>query len=201
MDRDPIERLLDFWFGPLGDDGVVDKAHRQLWFAPNEEFDRRCREDFEADLARAGAGELDHWRTTPGGHLALILLLDQLSRNIYRGTARVFAQDGKALALCQEGLARGTDRALRPAERLFFYLPLEHAEDRAAQRRSVECFEGLCADVSPEQRPLFEDLLDYARRHRAVVERFGRFPHRNAILGRTSTPGELAFLVGPEAPF
>jgi len=199
--RDHLEDVLRFWFGSLGPDGTVDEAHRAQWFAASVEVDRRCREAFEADLERAARGELDHWSATPPGQLALIVLLDQFSRNIYRGTARAFAQDAKALALCLEGLERGTDRLLRPIERVFFYMPLQHAEDRDAQRRSVECFEGLLAEVSPLQRPLFEDFLDYARRHGAVIERFGRFPHRNAILGRPSTAEELAFLAGAGAPF
>ncbi len=201
MDREPIDRLLHFWFGKLADDGSVDREHRVLWFDASEEFDRRCREEFATDLARAAAGDLDQWCSTPRGRLALIILLDQFSRNIYRGTARAFAQDAKALALCEEGLADGTDRVLRPAERLFFYMPLQHAEDRAAQQRSTECLERLCAEVSAEPRPLFEEFLDYARRHQAVVERFGRFPHRNAVLGRASTPAELEFLAGPDSSF
>ncbi len=158
-------------------------------------------ETFETDIARAVRGELDHWCATPRGQLALIVLLDQFSRNIYRGTARAFAQDRKALAVCRDGLEPGTDRALRPVERLFFYMPLQHAEDRDAQRRSVESFEGLLAEVAPLHRPLCQGFRDYAHRHRAVIERFGRFPHRNVILGRPSTPEELAFLAGSEAPF
>jgi len=201
VDREPIDRLLHFWFGKLAEDGSVDREHRVLWFYASEEFDRRCREGFAADLAQAARGNLDRWATTPRGRLALIILLDQFSRNIYRSTARAFAQDAKAFALCEEGLADGMDGVLRPAERLFFYMPLQHAEDRAAQQRAVECFERLSADVSEEQRPLFEEFLDYARRHRAVIERFGRFPHRNAILGRVSTPAELEFLAGSNAPF
>jgi len=201
VDRAAIDRLLDFWFGPLGDDGTVDREHRVLWFYPSEDFDQRCREGFAGDLARAARGDLDPWASTPHGRLALIILLDQFSRNIYRGTARAFAQDAKAFALCEEGVADGMDRALRPAERLFFYLPLEHAEDRTAQQRSVERFERLCDEVSSEQRPLFEDFLDYARRHRAIIERFGRFPHRNKPLGRASTAEECEFLAGPDASF
>jgi len=201
VDRAAIDRLLDFWFGPLGDDGTVDREHRVLWFYPSEDFDQRCREGFAGDLARAARGDLDPWASTPHGRLALIILLDQFSRNIYRGTARAFAQDAKAFALCEEGVADGMDRALRPAERLFFYLPLEHAEDRTAQQRSVECLERLCDEISSEQRPLFEDFLDYARRHRAIIERFGRFPHRNKTLGRASTAEECEFLAGPDASF
>jgi len=174
-----------------------------LWFDASEEFDRRCREEFATDLARAAGGDLDQWCSTPRGRLALIILLDQFSRNIHRGTARAFAQDAKAFALCEEGLADATDRILRPGERVFFYMPLQHAEDRAAQRRSIECLERLCAEVSAEQRPLFEEFLNYAyaRRHQAVVQRFGRFPHRNAVLGRVSTRAELEFLAGPDSSF
>ena len=201
VDRAAIDRLLDFWFGPLGDDGTVDREHRVLWFYPSEDFDQRCREGFAGDLARAARGDLDPWASTPHGRLALIILLDQFSRNIYRGTARAFAQDAKAFALCEEGVADGMDRALRPAERLFFYLPLEHAEDITLQRLSVETFRRLCRAVAPAWRKDYESFLDYAQRHHDIIARFGRFPHRNAALERPSTPEEIEFLKQPGSSF
>jgi uncharacterized protein (DUF924 family) len=193
---DSIEDILRFWFGEPGD-----ASHRALWFRGDRETDRRCRDAFGTPLELAARGELDRWALTPRGRLALIVLLDQFSRNIHRSTAGAFAQDAKALALCTEGLEQGMDRALAPVERAFFYMPLQHAEDREAQRRSVACFEALVAEATPMDRPMLAEFLDYARRHRAVVDRFGRFPHRNAILGRQSMPEEVAFLAGPDGPF
>jgi uncharacterized protein (DUF924 family) len=126
--------------------------------------------------------------------LALIILTDQFPRNIYRDTARAFSCDSKALTWCLEGVHGRSDRELRPIERVFFYLPLEHAESREHQAKSVECFSELAASVPMEQRSTFEEYLDFAMRHRDIIDRFGRFPHRNNILRRESTPEELAFL-------
>jgi uncharacterized protein (DUF924 family) len=186
--------VLAYWFAP-------GPERPTRWFRGDAATDADCRQRFASTLDAAARGELDEWTATPRGRLALIVVLDQFSRNVHRGTPRAFAQDARALALCLDGLARGDDRALAPEERAFFYLPLEHAEDRTAQQRSVECLERLCDEVSSEQRPLFEDFLDYARRHRAIIERFGRFPHRNKTLGRASTAEECEFLAGPDAPF
>ena len=135
------------------------------------------------------------------GRLALVLLTDQFPRSIYRGTPAAFAFDAIARSLCLESLADGSDRALRPIERVFLYLPFEHSESLTDQDRAVELFRALAADVEPRLTPPFEDYLDYALRHRAIVERFGRFPHRNAILARPSTPAEIAFLEEPGSSF
>ena len=176
------EDVLTYWFAP----GPERTAR---WFRGDAATDADVRRRFASTLESAAHGELDGWAATPRGRLALIVVLDQFSRNVHRGTARAFAQDAHALALCVAGLARGDDRALAPEERAFFYLPLEHAEDAAMQARSVACFEALAAEA-PEQ----SGFVDYAREHRDVIARFGRFPHRNAILGRRSTPDEEAFL-------
>src|SRR5690606_32287203 len=138
---------------------------------------------------------------TPQGRLALIILLDQFPRNMYRETPQAFAFDAKARALTLEGLQAGDDQALRPIERVFFYLPLEHAEDLALQHRCVELFETLAASLPEETRKSFDGFTDFARKHRVIVERFGRFPHRNAILGRESTDEEIAFLRTPGSSF
>jgi uncharacterized protein (DUF924 family) len=138
---------------------------------------------------------------TSRGRLALILLLDQLPRSIHRGTPEAFAQDAAARQVADSGLAAGADRLLRPIERLFFYLPFEHSEDLADQHRSVRLFRELGESVLESQRDVFSGFLDYAVRHREVIERFGRFPHRNRILGRESTPEELAFLEEPGSSF
>lgn len=193
--------LLTFWFGTEPDDGAVVRDKRALWFEPDAALDALVAERFGALHAQAAHGALDGWAQTPRGRLALILLLDQISRHLYRGTPAAFAQDGAALALCRDGLERRYDRELRPVERLFFYLPLEHAEDLAAQRESLARHEALCAEVPVAWRDAFETHADFARRHLEVVERFGRFPHRNATLGRASTPAEEAFLGVPGSSF
>src|SRR5690606_17045287 len=147
-----------------------------------------------AVLEDAGAGRLDGWARSPRGRLALIIVLDQLSRNIHRDSAAAFASDARAQALCMEGLERGDDRELAPLERWFFYMPLEHAESLELQERSVREFERLAAEAPAELQSALEAALDYARRHRDVIARFGRFPHRNTVLGRDSTPEEQAYL-------
>lgn len=183
-------QVLAFWFG----DGPED-VPRKVWFAKDDEFDRVCRERFAASHAAASAGELDHWQDTPAGALALIVLLDQLSRNIHRGTAAAFAQDARALAVARSAVERGFDRQLTPLRRMFVYLPFEHSEDRADQARSVALFESLRGN------PWLDEAIDYAHRHQAVIDRFGRFPHRNAILGRESTAAELEYLATPGSGF
>src|SRR5690606_119569 len=137
------------------------------------------------------------WLAPPRGRLALVILIDQFSRNLFRGDARAFAHDALARRWVSEGLDAGADRALRAIERVFFYLPLEHSESLADQQRSVALFERLCADVPPALQGTFAGYLDYAVRHRDVIVRFGRFPHRNASLGRATTPEEAEFLRQP----
>ena len=186
------EAVLAFWF-------AEESAAR--WFAADAAFDAQIRTRFGAVAAAAAAGELDGWTRTPLGWLALLILLDQFSRNLHRNDAKAWAQDPKALALALAGIERGDDQALPPLQRVFAYLPLEHAEDPTVQQRSVALFEALCAESGPEQRAAFEGFLDYARRHRDIIERFGRFPHRNALLGRSSTAQEAIYLAQPGAGF
>ncbi|MNF34140.1 hypothetical protein D3C84_149740 [compost metagenome] len=191
----PWQPLLDFWFGD--DSGDAPRAARQasLWWGKSSETDALLAHRF-GELAQAAAeGELAHWAEVPVGRLALILLLDQLPRNLHRGTPAAFAQDAKARDLCLRGLSLGADKALSPLARVFFYLPLEHAESREQQARSVALFEALAAEQADGQaHETFEGFADFARRHQVIVQRFGRFPHRNAVLGRTSTPEEAEFL-------
>ena len=180
--------ILDFWFAP---------AHA----ASDAAVAAPLRERF-GETARAAANEtLDGWTDTPSGWLALLIALDQFPRNLHRGDARAWAQDVKAQRVALSGIARADDRPLPPLQRVFAYLPLEHAEDSALQQRSVAMFEALCAEVPLEQHEQFEGYLDYARRHRDVIARFGRFPHRNDVLGRTSTPQEMIYLAQPGAGF
>ena len=198
----PWQPLLALWFGNVAD--VVLRATRQapLWWGKSSETDALLASRF-GELAEAAAkGSLAHWADLPSGRLALILLLDQLPRNIHRGTPAAFAQDPLARGLCLKGLSIGADKSLSPLERVFFYLPLEHAESREQQARSVALFEALAAEqAGTPAQATFAGFADFARRHQVIIERFGRFPHRNDILGRTSTPEEAAFLQQPGSGF
>ena len=177
-----IDAVLRFWFD--------DTPHRQR-FAHDASFDQLIGHRFGGLLRSAREGLLDDWAVTPDGALALVVVLDQFSRNIHRGHPQAFAADGKAREIASAALARGFDRLLPPERRAFLYLPFEHSESLADQERSLALFTAM---RDGEQ-------LDHAVRHHAIVERFGRFPHRNAILGRTSTPEEIAFLTLPESAF
>jgi uncharacterized protein (DUF924 family) len=196
-----IEAILDFWFGTDPDDGVVVKEKSALWWSKNPEVDGEIRQRFENSVMRAAAGELSDWQSTPRGRLVLILLTDQFPRSVYRDSPRAFAHDSKALACALDGIERGLDVQLRPIERVFFYLPLEHSESLEHQEQSVKYFGELFSIVSPEHKPLFEEYLNFAVRHRDIITRFGRFPHRNKILGRESTLAELAFLAKAGSSF
>jgi uncharacterized protein (DUF924 family) len=179
-------RLLDFWFA----DGL--DAFRQAWFTKDDAFDAACRDGFGTLVIPARDGTLDAWAETPQGALALLLLLDQFPRNLYRGSADAFASDPHALTIARRVvLARGFDLALPPAARIFLYLPFEHSEALPDQDISVALFEGL-RDHPEHAKP--GGTIAYAWAHRVVIQRFARFPHRNAALGRDCTPAEAAWL-------
>lgn len=188
------ESILEFWFGTFADAWSADPAKTAMWFRDGADYDAEIFTRFGADYFAACNGERDHWADSPRGRLALIIVLDQFSRHIHRGRAEAFAQDEKAQRLCMDGIAAGDDQVLHPVERSFFYLPLEHAENLERQNYAVAAFEGLVKDVPPERRHHFASSLEYARRHRYVIERFGRFPELNTILGRESSEEEKAFL-------
>lgn len=195
------EDVLEFWFADAATGPEAIERRNRIWFRGGAPFDRECSERFAASLTAAASGELDHWKQSPRGRLALILLLDQLSRNIYRGTATAYRQDERALAICREGIERGHDKQLLAIERRFFYMPMEHAEDRDIQALSVRQFESLASEASAEWRDQFQADARYAREHRDIVDKFGRFPHRNAVLGRTCTPDEDAYLADGASRF
>lgn len=190
------EVILAFWFGELDAAGLPAPAVEQRWFSGGKAVDAEIRARFEADLRNAAAGRLRRWETTAHGALALVLLFDQFPRNMYRGTPRAFLFDEHARAVAERALAAGHEASLRPIERMFLYMPLQHAEDGAAQDESVRRFRALVDAVPEDQRERFRGYLGYAERHRDVIARFGRFPHRNAVLGRPSTPEEQAYLAG-----
>jgi uncharacterized protein (DUF924 family) len=196
-DVERSEAILDFWFGSLDAEGNPLPENMKRWWTKDPAFDARISREFGADLERAARGELDAWTDTARSRLALIILLDQFSRNVYRETLVAFANDPRALAVALEGIERGHDRELSPTGRNFMYMPLMHAEDREVQERCVETF----TRAVEEAGDLFRNGLDFAIRHRDIVARFGRFPHRNRILGRESTPEELEFLTQPGSSF
>jgi uncharacterized protein (DUF924 family) len=189
-----VEVALDFWFGACGADGAIDPTKQRMWFRDGRAYDAEIGARFGALHERAARGDLDAWAETGRGRLALIVVLDQFSRHIHRDTGAAFAQDPVAQHLAAEGMAGGADLSLIPAARSFFYLPFEHAEDLELQELGVRAFEELAAEVAASHRKAYESFADYARRHRDIIARFGRFPHRNAILGRQSTAEELEFL-------
>jgi len=185
--------ILDFWFLPKADPDHG--KYRAIWFQPDEAFIAETRERFADIYQRAADGELNDWQQTPEGALALVLLLDQFSNLVHRGTADGFASDAAARKATKQAIERGYDQHFPELHRWFFYLPLEHSENLEDQHEAVELFGAL----TPNEQNLIG--LDYAKRHLRVIERFGRFPNRNAALGRKSTLEEEEFLAGPDAPF
>lgn len=188
-----VREVLAFWFG---EPGSVDLGKpRTAWFRKDAAFDDEIRHRFMALHASAALGERESWHDDPESLLALIVVLDQFSRNLYRDDPRAFSQDAQALSCAQFMIERGWDATRLPVERQFAYLPFEHAEDPAMQDRSVALFSSL------EAFPETKGLTEWAEKHRVIVRRFGRFPHRNAALGRESTPEEVAFLKEPGSRF
>jgi uncharacterized protein (DUF924 family) len=188
------EDILRYWIVERRPDEAVRPEETVRWFVANDDIDGDIRARFGHDLEQAARGELADWARSARGRLALVIVLDQFSRNVHRGSARAFENDAQALRLCLDGIAAGVDRELATIERVFLYMPLQHAEDRDVQRRSVECFARLAAEAPPSLADECRRILDYAHRHREAIDRFGRFPHRNDVLGRTSSPAEIAFL-------
>jgi uncharacterized protein (DUF924 family)/uncharacterized protein YciI len=189
-----FQEVLSFWFGELDASGQADAAHTERWFRNDPAFDRTITETFGALFAAVTRGERNHWLATARGRLAVLIVLDQFSRNMFRDTAESFAQDPHAQAIALEGIALGQDRHLAQAERPFFYMPLMHAEDPAVQDRCVAAFTGWRDELDGPARASAEGMLRYALDHRDIIRRFGRFPHRNRILGRDCSPDEEVFL-------
>lgn len=187
------QEILDFWFGSSGEPDYP--KPKSFWFSKKPEFDEQLRIRFLIDYQKAAAGYLDDWIDSPDSCLALILLLDQFPRNVFRDTPEAFATDWEALSVAHHAVAKGYDHMLLPVQRWFIYLPFEHSENLEHQNQAVRLFQQLRDDpdsVSP---------IDYAVRHMQVIERFGRFPHRNKILGRISTPEEKEFLKHKSSSF
>ena len=193
--------IHEFWFGSDPNDAVVAQQKSNLWWSKKSENDQEIQRRFGPYVDMAARGELDGWAGSGRSLLALILLTDQFPRCIYRGTAKAFAFDPAAREWCLSGIRNGVDRSLRPIERVFFYLPLEHSESTEHQEQSVQLYTKLFQEVPVGQVDQFRGYLTFALRHRSIIARFGRFPHRNAILNRESTPEETAFLLEPGSSF
>ena len=196
--RDP-EEILSFWFGRLDELGRADAAHSARWWRSDPAFDEEIRHRYFAEHEAVVRGLRDSWLTAPRSRLAYVIVLDQFSRNLFRGTSGMFASDDRALDAALGGIARGMDQRVVGDERNFYYLPLMHCEELGIQDRCIAHFRLLCED-RPESESA-RSSLDFARKHRDIVARFGRFPHRNELLGRLTTPDETEFLKQPGSSF
>lgn len=203
LDTKEIERILDFWFGDLKENEIPSEEHRKKWWIKDPENDLQIKNQFGDLLELAKMGALDSWKTASDGSLALIILLDQFSRNIYRDDKKAFTQDEMAVRICLEGIEKGYDKKLHPVKRTFFYMPLMHSENMKIQERSVECFSNLAYEFTKPETiaKTVSGSHEYALKHYEIVKRFGRYPHRNDILERESRPDELEFLSGPGSSF
>jgi uncharacterized protein (DUF924 family) len=193
--------VLQFWFGDVDELGRSDVLHSRRWFMKDEAFDREIAAKFGETYADVRAHLREAWLDDPRGRVAYVIVLDQFPRNMFRGTARMFEADKQALAAAIEGVARHDDTELNVNERSFLYMPYMHSEDIDMQERSVALFTELAAHAPSELRGSMVAAVQYAERHREIIARYGRFPHRNTVLGRESTPEEIAFLAQPGSGF
>jgi uncharacterized protein (DUF924 family) len=193
-DQIRIDAILSFWFRELELSGPQIDQRMDIWFGEDPVFDHEIEKEFSADIEEASEGRLDHWAHEPRGRLALILLLDQFRRNIHRNTIESFAKDKAALKLCVQGAMEKKDKGLTPIQRVFFYMPLQRAESRKVQRKSVEIYNRLAEAVSATHRETFQTIAQFAELHADIIEQFGRFPHRNQVLQRPNTPEEDQYL-------
>lgn len=200
-DQVRIDAALSFWFKDKELSAPQIDGRMDVWFGEDSVFDEEVALEFSDDVELASEGKLDHWGHQPRGRLAIIIMLDQFRRNIYRGTADAYAKDKLALKLCVEGAMDKKDSGLSPIQRVFFYMPLQHAESRKVQKKSCAIFNKLSEAVSPTYRETFETIAQFAELHADIIERFGRFPHRNAILARQNTPEEDEYLAAAPANF
>jgi uncharacterized protein (DUF924 family) len=194
------EEIIEYWFGDLKP-STPEEGRFDLWFEKSEDTDQEIRERFLEDIERAGKGELDNWNSSPKTSLALIILTDQFTRNAMRNSGKAFELDHLAREVAREGIEKGYDRELPLLARLFYYLPFEHSEDLADQEKSVDLFKSLKDESPAEMSETFSMVYDYAVRHHEIVSRFGRFPHRNEVLGRELTNEEIEFLKEPNSSF
>jgi len=200
-DEKRIETILAFWFKEQELTAPQIDRRMDTWFGEDPSFDKEIEDRFADDIEMASQGQLDRWASEPHGRLALIILIDQFRRNIYRNTAKAFSMDKLALKLCVEGAMEKKDKGLTPIQRVFFYMPLQHAESAKVQAKSVELFSRLAESVSPTYRETFQTIAQFAELHKDIIDQFGRFPHRNRLLGRENTPEEDEYLAGDSPDF
>ncbi len=196
LDQTRIDEILSFWFKERKLTAPKIDSRMDIWFGEDPVFDHEIEKAFGTDVDSASDGKLNHWAHKPHGRLALILLLDQFRRNIYRGTVDAFAKDKVALKLCVEGAMEKADQSLSPIERVFFYMPLQHSESIKVQVKAVKIYDRLAEAVSPTYAETFATIAQFAELHHDIVELFGRFPHRNKLLNRQNTPQEDEYLSG-----
>lgn len=200
-DQIRIAAILEFWFQEQELSAPQIDRRMDIWFSEDAIFDHEIEKEFANDVAAASQGDLDHWAREPRGRLALIILIDQFRRNIYRNTADAYSKDRLALKLCVEGAMAKKDAGLTPVERVFFYMPLQHAESRKVQAKSVELYERLAQAVSPTYRETFLTVAQFAELHKDIIDQFGRFPHRNKVLNRENTAEENEYLAADSLSF
>jgi uncharacterized protein (DUF924 family) len=200
-DQARIEAILSFWFKEQELTAPRIDGRMDIWFGEDPVFDHEIAKTFSDDVDAACEGRLNHWGAEPEGRLALIILIDQFRRNIHRGTAAAFSEDRMALKLCVKGAMEKKDKGLSAIQRVFFYMPLQHAESRKVQAKSVELFDRLAETVSATERETFLTVAQFAELHRDIIDQFGRFPHRNILLERNNTPEEDEYLASDSPDF
>ena len=200
-DQGRIEEILSFWFKEQELSAPQIDRRMDIWFGEDAVFDHELEKEFSDDVERACDGKLDHWATEPHGRLALIILIDQFRRNIHRSTAEAFSKDKIALKLCVEGAMEKKDTGLTPIQRVFFYMPLQHAESRKVQAKSVALYNRLAESVSATDQATFLTVAQFAELHKDIIDQFGRFPHRNSLLGRENTAEEDEYLATDSPDF
>ncbi len=200
-DQARIDAILLFWFKEQELSGPQIDRRMDIWFGTDPVLDHEIEKEFGDDVAAASEGKLDHWAADPHGRLALILLIDQFRRNIYRNSAEAFSMDKLALKLCVEGAMEKKDIGLTPLQRIFFYMPLQHAESRKVQEKSVNLYNRLAEAVSPTYRETLLTIAQFAELHRDIIDQFGRFPHRNKLLNRDNTAEEDEYLATDSPDF
>lgn len=200
-DQTRIDAILLFWFKEQELSGPQIDRRMDIWFGADPVLDHEIEKEFSDDVVAACDGRLDHWAIEPRGRLALILLIDQFRRNIHRNSAEAFSKDRLALKLCVEGAMEKKDIGLTPLQRVFFYMPLQHAESRKVQEKSVELYNRLAEAVSPTYRETLLTVAQFAELHKDIIDQFGRFPHRNKLLNRDNTPEEDEYLATDSPDF
>lgn len=195
------DEILLYWFGNIQKEEAPEDSKQKIWFFKSDSTDNEIKEKFLKDVENAISDIYCDWEDNPYSALSLILLLDQFTRNIYRDTPLAFSGDNKALEIAEKSINKGFDKLFHPIKRVFFYMPFEHSEDINMQKKLLELFSNLISESKDDLKPLIEGFNDYAQKHYDIVEKFGRFPHRNKILGRESTNEEIEFLKQPGSSF